>query len=111
MLKGVDIVGLFSGGILLQAAAEGNWFSVLFPFILMFAIFYFLLIRPQQRQQKRRQEMLNSLRRGQKVVTVGGIHGEITGIKDDVVTVRIAEKVEIKLNKAGVGVVKGEETE
>lgn len=98
-----------SWAIPLQAAGEGSWVSVLFPFILMFAIFYFLLIRPQQRQQRRRQEMLSSLKRGDRVVTVGGIHGEITAIKDDVLTIRIADKVEIKLNKAGVGYVKGQE--
>lgn len=99
----------FRTGILLQAQPEGSWISVLFPFILMFAIFYFLLLRPQQKQQRRRQDMLSGLNRGDKVVTVGGIHGEVTGIKDDVLTLRIADKVEVKMNKAGIGYVKGQE--
>lgn len=96
-------------GVLLQAQPEGSWIGALLPFLLMFAIFYFLLLRPQQRQQKRRQEMLNNLRRGDKVVTVGGLHGEITGIKDEVLTLRIADKVEVRLNKTGVAYVKGKE--
>ena len=104
-------MGLLTGAVLLQAAADGNWAGALLPFILMFAIFYFLLIRPQQKQQRRRQEMLSSIKRGDKIVTVGGIHGEVTGVKDDVLTVRIADKLEIRLNRAGVGYVKGQDSQ
>lgn len=93
----------------LQAAPEGSLLSALLPLIVMFAVFYFILIRPQQAQQKKRREMLQSLRRGDKIVTVGGIHGEIVAIKDDQLTVRIAENVDIRLNRAGVGSKKGAE--
>lgn len=106
------LVTWWSGGILLQAAGTGeaSWAGALLPFVLMFAIFYFLLIRPQQKQQRKRQEMLNSVKRGDRIVTVGGIHGEVTGVKDDVLTLRIADKVEIKINKAGVGYIKGQDS-
>lgn len=87
----------------LQAAPEGSIFSVLLPFIVMFGVFYLFLLRPQQVQQKKRREMLSELKRGDKVVTVGGIHGEITAIRDDVMTLRIAEGTEIKINRSGVG--------
>jgi len=79
----------------------------LLPFLIMMAVFYFLLIRPQQQQQKKRKEMLDSLKVGDKVITVGGIHGEITAVKDDEVHLRIADKVEIRLSRQGVGHVKG----
>lgn len=101
-------VDLVTGAVLLQAAAEGNLAGAFLPFLIMFAIFYFLLIRPQQKQQRKRQEMLNNIKRGDKIVTVGGIHGEVTAVKDDVLMVRIADKLEIKLNKTGVGYVKGQ---
>ncbi|HEY8496328.1 MAG TPA: preprotein translocase subunit YajC [Limnochordales bacterium] len=82
-------------------------FGSLLPLILMFAVFYFFLIRPQMQQQKKRKEMLDSLKVGDKVITVGGIHGEITAVKDDEVHLRIADKVEIRLSRQGVGHVKG----
>lgn len=93
------------------AAAQPSIFEMLMPFILIAVVFYFLLIRPQQKQQRRRQEMLSSIKRGDKIVTVGGIHGEVTGVKDDVLTVRIADKLEIRLNRAGVGYVKGQDSQ
>ena len=73
----------------------------------MLVVFYFLIIRPQQQQQKRRQALLDSLKKGDRVITVGGIHGEITDVKGDVITLRIADKVEIRLQRAGVSIIKG----
>lgn len=96
---------------LLQATPEPSIWSVFLPFIIMFGVFYLFLIRPQMQQQKRRREMLNSLKRGDKVVTVGGIHGEITAIRDDVITLRIAEGVEIKMSRNGVGHKRGTESQ
>ena len=72
------------------------------PMILVFVVFWFFLIRPQQKQQKARASMLSQLKTGDKVVTIGGIHGTITDIKDDKVTLRIADKVEIKAEKYAV---------
>ena len=85
------------------AAAIGNVLGLFMPFIIMLGVFYVFLIRPQQKQQKERQNMLNALKKGDKVVTIGGIHGEITALKDDVITLRIADKVEIRVSRSGIG--------
>ncbi|HMM21201.1 MAG TPA: preprotein translocase subunit YajC [Selenomonadales bacterium] len=74
-----------------------------FPFLLMAVIFYFLLYRPQKQQQKKRDAMLESLKKGDRVVTIGGIHGTITAFSGDTVTLRVAEKVEIDVNRSAVG--------
>lgn len=96
---------------LLQAevAPAASAFTSLIPFIAVLAVMYFIMIRPQQQQQKRRRAMLSELKKGDKVVTVGGIHGEITAVDEDDVTLRISEKVEIRLTRSGVGRVKGKE--
>lgn len=85
----------------------GAWISAFLPFVLLFAIFWFALIRPQQREQKKRREMLSKLKRGDKVVTVGGIYGEIVAIKDDEVRLQIADKVEITIARSGIGQLRG----
>ncbi len=72
------------------------------PLILLFVIFYFLLIRPQQKHQKKRQELLRSLKKGDRVVTIGGIHGLIKEISDDVLTLRVADNVNIKFSRGGI---------
>lgn len=85
-----------------QQAQQGNIVSLLLPFVLLFVIFYFMLIRPQQKQQKQRQQMLGSLKKGNKVITAGGLIGEITELKDDTIMVRIADKVEVKMTRSAV---------
>lgn len=72
------------------------------PLLLMFVIFYFLLIRPQQKKNKELRRMIDSLKKGDRIVTAGGIHGRITAVDDAVVTVEIADKVRIKLNRGNV---------
>ncbi|HHW10083.1 MAG TPA: preprotein translocase subunit YajC [Firmicutes bacterium] len=72
------------------------------PFLIVLLMFYFLLLRPQQIQQKRRQEMLSKLKRGDRILTVGGLYGEIVAMRDDVLTVRLADNVEVKMTKNGV---------
>ncbi len=72
------------------------------PLILMFVIFYFLLIRPQQKKNKEHREMINSLKKGDRIITTGGLYGRITGITDNVLTVEIAEKVRVKVNRGNV---------
>ncbi|HHY99350.1 MAG TPA: preprotein translocase subunit YajC, partial [Firmicutes bacterium] len=73
----------------------------------MIVVFYFMLIRPQQIQQKKRQEMLASLRKGNHVVTVGGIYGEIVDIKEDALILKIADNVNVRTTKSAVGSVLG----
>jgi preprotein translocase subunit YajC len=80
----------------------------LLPMILVIGVFWVLMIVPQRKQQKKRNEMLNALKKGDKVITVGGIHGEITELNDDEVKLRIADKVEVKMAKTSVSRVKGE---
>jgi preprotein translocase subunit YajC len=72
------------------------------PFILMFLIMYFLLIRPQQKRQREHQEMLNALKNGDKVVTQGGIIGTVAGLKTDVVTLRIADNVKVEVQRSAI---------
>jgi preprotein translocase subunit YajC len=75
------------------------------PLILMFVIFYFLLIRPQQKKAKEHREMVNNLKKGDRVITSGGIHGTITSVSENDVTLEIAEKVRIKITRSNVSVV------
>lgn len=80
----------------------GGGFSAFVPIIIMFVIFYFLLIRPQQKKTKDHREMLNQLKKGDRIVTGGGIHGRITGVSDTTLTVEIADKVRVKMNRGNV---------
>ena len=72
------------------------------PILLMIVIFYFLLYRPQKKQQKERNALLNSLKKGQRVITIGGIYGVINELKDDVVTLEIAEHTEIRVSRTSI---------
>ena len=83
-----------------QACMGGGGIMSFLPMIAIIAIFYFLMIRPQQKQAKRLKEMRSTLQRDDKVITSGGIHGIITNIKsDDVVTVKIADGVKIDVDR------------
>ena len=86
----------------LPGAAGQSGFSSFFPIILVFVIFYFLLIRPQQKQKKQHQEMINQLKKGDRIITSGGIHGRVTSVGEATLTVEISEKVRIKLTKGNV---------
>lgn len=77
-------------------------FTLLWPFILMFVIFYFLLIRPQQKRQKQRNQMLSDLKKGDKVVTVGGLHGTITELTDDTVVLRVNDVTKLTYDRNSV---------
>jgi preprotein translocase subunit YajC len=72
------------------------------PFILMFAVFYFLLIRPQQRKSKTRNAMLSQLKKGDKIVTIGGMHGTIMEISDDVVVLRVNDATKITFDRSAI---------
>jgi preprotein translocase subunit YajC len=78
----------------------------LFPLILIFVIFYFLLIRPQKKQEKEHQSMLKALDKNDQVVTSGGIHGTIVNVKEKTVILRIDENVKIEIEKNCIGHVK-----
>ena len=88
------------GGLGSGQGASG--FMNFIPLILMFVIFYFLLIRPQQKKAKEHREMIGSLKKGDKIITSGGIYGTITGVEDNIITVEIAEKVRVKVSRGNV---------
>ncbi|MGJ3232657.1 MAG: preprotein translocase subunit YajC [Oceanicaulis sp.] len=96
MLSGIETatIATAAGG-----GGMGYMLMQLAPFILIFIVFYFLLIRPQQQKMKKHREMIENLRRGDEVVTQGGIVGKITKIADTDATVEIAEGVRVKVIK------------
>jgi preprotein translocase subunit YajC len=85
-----------------QAQSPGGMLGGLLPILLILVIFYFLLILPAQRRQKKTQEMLRSLKPGDKVITSGGIYGTIVGIEGDTVQLRIAEQIKIKVARSAI---------
>lgn len=72
------------------------------PLLLIMVIFYFLLIMPAQRRQKQTREMLSALRNGDKVVTTGGIYGTVVGLEGDVISLRIAEQVKVRVIRSAI---------
>ncbi|MFI5324003.1 MAG: preprotein translocase subunit YajC [Thermodesulfobacteriota bacterium] len=78
------------------------------PFILIFVLFYFLILRPQQKQSKKRDELLKTLKRGDNVITSGGIYGKIINIsEDDIVSLEIAKGVSIRISRSGIAGLEG----
>jgi len=76
------------------------------PMILVFGIFYVLMIRPQQKARKKQQEMVNTLKKGDEVITSSSIHARVWGIADNIVILEIADNVRIKMDKQQVATVK-----
>lgn len=72
------------------------------PLIIIFGIFYFLLIRPQQKKQQHHQQMLGNLKRGDKVITTGGVYGTIEGITDATLHLKIANQVKITISRSAI---------
>jgi len=88
---------------------QGSQIWSFLPIILIFIIFYFLLIRPQQKRTKDHRALLENIKTGEYVLTSGGIYGRITGIKDNIVTLEISDKVRVKVNRGNIaGVVKSD---
>ncbi|KGE18264.1 preprotein translocase subunit YajC [Paenibacillus wynnii] len=87
------------------AAAAQSGSSILTlvgPFVLMFVVFYFLLIRPQQKKTKARNGMLKALKKGDKVVTIGGLHGNIMEISDDIVVLRVNDVTKLTFDRGSI---------
>ena len=74
----------------------------IFMLLAMFAIFYFLLIRPQQKRAKQHKEMIDALKAGDQVITAGGVHGKVVSVQEKVVTLEIATGVRIKINRTSI---------
>jgi len=86
-------------------------FSMLLPILGMLLIFYFLLIRPQQKRQKEMQKMLQSIKKGDRVVTASGLYGTVVGVKDDIVVLTIADNVKVEMMKNAVTAITAREAE
>ena len=80
----------------------GSMGALLLPLFGMLAIFYFLLIRPQQKKQKQIQQMIGALKKGDRVLTTGGIYGTVLNVKEHIVVLKIAEDVKIEIEKNAV---------
>lgn len=81
-------------------------FQQIIPLVFMFAIFYFLLIRPQQKKAKEHKAMLESMKKGDNVITAGGVHAKVTAVDNDIVTLEIANNVNIKITKSYIAAIK-----
>lgn len=95
---------------LILAAAEaappaGGGFGMFVPMILIMVMFYFILIRPQRKQQKEQARMRDNLRNGDKVVTIGGIHGLVTGTTDRTVSVKVSDGLSLKFDRSAIATV------
>lgn len=97
------IAAVSSADLALVAQAGGTGFlGLLVPMVAMIAIFYFLVIGPQRRQQKKLEEMRNAMKAGDKVITTSGIFGTVVGIESDSVQLRIADQVRIKVLRSAI---------
>jgi len=77
--------------------------NTVLPFVIMAAIFYFMLWRPQKQDQKKRKQFLDSLKKGDKIITIGGMYGTLTKVGPEKVTVRLAENMEIDFARTAIG--------
>jgi preprotein translocase subunit YajC len=82
----------------------GSFFFGILPFIIIFAVLYLLILRPQSKKQKERQKMLDAIEKGDKVVTIGGVHGKIMGFKDDnkTVIVKVDDNVKLDVDRTAI---------
>ncbi len=90
-------------------SGAGGMFGALMPLVLIFVIFYFLLILPQRRKQKEHREMVRSLKKGDKIITTGGIYGTITRVKKNYVEVEAANQVKLRIQRSCVSQLRREE--
>jgi len=95
--------------IFLQQAPGGieSLLSSIVPFLLIIVIFYFLILRPQQKRQKERVKLLDSLKKGDKIITAGGLHGTVEGIEDKTILVKVADNVKLKMERSAVSTIVG----
>ncbi len=85
-----------------QGGADMNTLMSILPMILIFGVFYFLLIRPQQQKAKEHKTLLDNLKKGDSVITQGGLFGKITALSDQTLTLEIADKVRVRVSRAHI---------
>lgn len=101
----LNIIQIFAMAPSQGADGGGSMFSTLIMFALIILIFYFMILRPQQKRQKEREKMLTEIQKGDKVVTVGGIHGTIISVDDKTFLVQIADNVKVKVDRSAISTV------
>jgi len=72
------------------------------PFVLIFGLFYFLILRPQRKQSRQKEDMMKNIKRGDKVITAGGIHGRVVNTEEELLTIEIAKGVNIQIDRANI---------
>jgi len=104
LIVGLVVSLLFIGGCVPAEAPEGGGFdwSIILFLILIFGMFYLILIRPQRRKQKEHQRLVEELKRGDRVITAGGIYGQIESVSDDSVVIKIESGVTMKVARNSV---------
>jgi preprotein translocase subunit YajC len=90
-----------------QSDGMSGLVSSLLPFLLIILVFYFLILRPQQKRQKERQKLLESVKKGDRVITSGGLHGTVEGVEDKTVLVKIADNTKVKVERSAVATIVG----
>ena len=85
-----------------SASSTSQLVSTFVPFVLIIAIFYFFLIRPQNKKQKETEKMINALKKGDKIVTIGGIHGVVSSTKEKTVIVKVDDNCKIEFSRCAI---------
>ncbi|NBB99384.1 MAG: preprotein translocase subunit YajC [Bacteroidetes bacterium] len=85
-----------------QSGDGGGLLMTLLPLILIFAVFWFFIIRPQKKREQEREDMISALNKGDKVVTAGGIHGEVTQIDDDSLLLKVDNNTKLRVQKSAI---------
>lgn len=88
-----------------SASTSGSMIGSLIPFILIIVIFYFFMIRPQNKKQKETERMLNALKKGDKIITIGGIHGTISSVHEKTVIVKVDDNTKMEFNRTAISTV------
>ena len=81
---------------------DGGLMSTLIMFGLIIGIFYFLILRPQQKRQKEREKLLQSIKKGDKVITAGGMHGTVSGVEEKTLLIQVSDNMKLKFERSGV---------
>lgn len=91
------------------AQSQPSALMQLVPIVLIFGIFYFLLIAPMRKRQKAVQQMIEGVKKGDRIVTSGGLHGEVTAVLDQEVLLKVADNVKVKISKSAISGLQGSE--
>jgi len=100
---------MFMNELLQTAAAQPNMLVTMLPFILIFVIFYVFMIRPQNKKQKETEKMIAAIKKGDKVITIGGIHGVVSSTNEKTITVKVDDNCKLEFNRAAVSAVVSDE--